>query len=279
MSSPPLQVSTTGELLNPGATAGVIETAPAQIAFANESSEHVTPRKELEEFIPRHRLPWNLPERTAFTGYNVEAENSACIEAGGELIAQLNAAQAHKMCSFLIQKAKAGWLILIAAYTFGLPDLVEQMQLAARRGVRCFVVADRRKGLGRTTRDMLAGLKAMKASGVDVTLVNGKDIQQVYGAAGRSVRPGRGIMHSKTVLVSDRLDFENECYCIVGSTNWTISSLCNFETSVLLQLTKSAAKKYHDNIMSWPSVRLTPEIELEADERNRSRTSSPSSQR
>ena len=69
-------------------------------------------------------------------------------------------------------------------------------------------------------------------------------------------------MHSKTMLVSDRLEFDNENYCIVGSTNRTISSLCNFETSVLLQLTKSAAKKYHDNIMSWPSVRLTPEIEL-----------------
>ena len=74
------------------------ETAPVQLASANEISEHVTSRE--------------LPERTAFTGYNEEAENSACIEAGGELIAQLNAAQAHKMCSFLIQKAKAGWLIL-----------------------------------------------------------------------------------------------------------------------------------------------------------------------
>ena len=217
-----------------------------------------------------------LPERKMFVGYNQSAENSACIESGGEIISQLNAAQTHKMSGFLIQKAEAGWFILITAYTFGLPDLVEYMQAAARRGVRCVVVADRRQGLGRSTKDMLAGLKAMKASGVDVTLVNGKDIQEVYSAAGRSVRPGRGIMHSKTVLVSDRSDFVNECYGIIGSTNWTISSLCNCETSVLLQLSKAAAQKWHDAIMSWPSVRLTPELEQEA-ERSRSRTSSPSS--
>ena len=125
MSPPPLQVCTTGELLYPGATAGVVKTAPIQLALANKSSERVTCRKESEWLVLRRSLLQNLPERTAFTGYSAGSENSACIEAGGELIAQLNAAQAHKMCSFLIQKAKAGWLILIAAYTFGLPDLVE----------------------------------------------------------------------------------------------------------------------------------------------------------
>ena len=283
MSSPPLQVCTAGEFLNPGATAGVADTAPTQVADVPEKEERLVSRLKLDDHIPfgsQYPRSLALPERAVFTGYNAQAENSACIEAGGELIAQLNAAQTHKMCSFLIQKARAGWQIVIGAYTFGLSDLVEQMQLAAKRGVRCFVIADRRQGLGKNTKDMLTGLKAMKASGVEVTLVSGADIQQVYGLAGRHVRPGRGIMHSKTMLVSDRIEFDNENYCIVGSTNWTISSLCNFETSVLLQLTKSAAKRYHDNMMSWPSVRLTPEVEFEAEERrrSRSRTSSPSSQ-
>ena len=67
----------------------------------------------------------------------------------------------------------------MTAYTFGLSGIVECMQLAARRGVRCVVTVDRRQGLGRATRDMLAGMKAMKASGVEILLVNGKDIQEV----------------------------------------------------------------------------------------------------
>ena len=125
---------------------------------------------------------------------------------------------------------------------------------------------------------MLAGIKAMKASGVQILLVNGKDIQEAYANAGRSVRPGRGIMHSKTILVADRADFSNENYVIIGSTNWTISSLCNFETSMLLQLSQRGARKWHENIMSWPSVKLTADIEAET-ERSRSRTSSPSSAR
>ena len=219
-----------------------------------------------------------LPERTAFIGYNSEAEGSAHIEAGGEMISQLNATEAHKMCSYLIQITKPGWIILMTAYTFGLPYIVECMQLAARRGVKCVVTVDRRQGLGKATRDMLAGIKAMKASGVQILLVNGRDIQEVYSAAGREVRPGRGIMHSKTIFVSDRLDFTNENYAVIGSTNWTISSLCNFETSVLLQLSKTGAQRWHDNIMSWPAVKLTADIEAEA-ERSRSRTSSPSSTR
>ena len=90
-------------------------------------------------------------------------------------------------------------------------------------------------------------------------------------------------MHSKAVLVSNRADFSNECYCIIGSTNWTISSLCNFETSVLLQLTQRAAQRMYTNITGWPSVRLTPELEQEAEQqqqqRGRSRTSSPASVR
>ena len=118
----------------------------------------------------------------------------------------------------------------------------------------------------------------MKASGVQILLVNGTDIQEVYKAEGRDVRPGRGIMHSKTILVAGRKDCANENYAVIGSTNWTISSLCNFETSMLLQLSQSGARRWHENIMSWPSVELTADIEAEA-ERSRSRTSSPSSTR
>ena len=126
---------------------------------------------------------------------------------------------------------------------------------------------------------MLQNLKGMQACGVEIALVNGKDIQQVYSSAGRSVRPGRGIMHSKTILATDRLEFNNECYGIIGSTNWTVANLCNCAMSVLLQLTQDAGREWFERIMGWPSVKLTPEIAREAGRRSRSRTSPPSSQR
>ena len=162
----------------------------------------------------------------------------------------------------------------MTAYTFGLSDL----QAAARRGARCIVVADRRQGVGRGPRDMLQNLKAMQACGVEIGLVNGKDIQVGSSEAGRSVRPGRGIMHNKTILATDRHGSSSECYCVIGSTNWTVSSLCSCEMSVLLQLAKEAGSEWFDRVMHWPSVKLTPDLEREA-ERSRSRTSSPSSQR
>ena len=191
---------------------------------------------------------------TIFTGYNAEAENSANITAGGELLAMLDATQTHKMCAYFIQQARAGWVILMAAYTFGLLDICEHMQQAQRRGARCIVIADRGQGVGKSTRDMLQNLKAMQACGVEIGLVNSKDIQGVYSEAGRSVRPGRGIMHSKTIFAAGKSDFSGENYCVVGSTNWTISSLCNFEMSVLLQLTQQAGSEWFDRIMHWPSV-------------------------
>jgi phosphatidylserine/phosphatidylglycerophosphate/cardiolipin synthase-like enzyme len=129
---------------------------------------------------------------------------------------------------------------------------------------------------------MSTHLKTLKASGGDIRLVNGRDIQTEYSAAGRSCPPGRGIMHSKSLLVSDRADFSGENYVIVGSCNWTISSLCNVETSVLLQLTQKAATDWKDLVLGWPYVKLTAElereVELQKDRRSdrRSRTNSPS---
>ena len=144
----------------------------------------------------------------------------------------------------------------MTAYTFGLLDICEHMQQAQRKGARCIVIADRGQGVGKSIRDMLQNLKAMQACGVEIGLVNGKDIQGVYSEAGRSVRPGRGIMHSNTIFAADKSDFSGENNCVVGSTNWTISSLCNFEMSVLLQLTQQAGSEWFDRIILWLKVRL-----------------------
>ena len=104
---------------------------------------------------------------------------------------------------------------------------------------------------------MLASLEAMRFSGTEISLADGKDIQGEYRTVGRHVPPGRGIQHSKTLFVADNADFSGENYLIIGSCNWTTSSRCNYELSSLIQLDRDGAKRHPDTVMSWPSVPLT----------------------
>ena len=62
---------------------------------------------------------------------------------------------------------------------------------------------------------------------------DGTEIQEEYAAIGRSVRPGRGILHMKVLAVGP--------YAIIGSTNWTTSSKCNHEMSSVLKLTEDGS--------------------------------------
>jgi len=60
------------------------------------------------------------------------------------------------------------------------------------------------------------------------------DIQGVYAEVGRKVPPGKGICHGKVVVAGP--------YAIIGSTNWTTSSKCNAELSVLMFLKEAGFK-------------------------------------
>ena len=198
-----------------------------------------------------------MPARKIFDGYNEEAEHASVIVSSGHLLSIMNAAQTHKMCRYLTQKAQAGWIWLLTCYTFDVESIQIDVQEANRRDVKTTVIADRRTSLGKGTRDMLQSLKAMRFSGTEVSLADGKDIQGFYAKVGRSVPPGRGIQHSKTLFVADNADFSGENYLIIGSCNWTTSSRCNYELSSLIQLDTDGAKKHHDSVMSWPTVPLS----------------------
>ena len=175
----------------------------------------------------------------------------------------MNAAQTHKMCRYLTQKAQAGWIWLLTCYTFDVEAITIDVQEATRRDVKTTVIVDHRTSLGNGTRDMLASLKAMRFSGTQISLADGKDIQGVYATVGRHVPPGRGIQHSKTLFVADNADFSGENYLIIGSCNWTTSSRCNYELSSLIQLSTDGAKKHHGSVMSWPTVPLSISEERE----------------
>ena len=69
-------------------------------------------------------------------------------------------------------------------------------------------------------------------------LVDGSDIASEYAAVGKVVGvKGKGHHHAKT--------FRMGSFLIAGSTNWTTSSRCNVEVSLLVQLGTVGEAKYH----------------------------------
>ena len=137
----------------------------------------------------------------------------------------------------------------------------------ARSGASVKMFADERTSTSQLTRNQLRRLIELREAGVTVWLGTGTDIQPEYAAAGRKVRPGKGILHAKCLRADNWL--------ICGSTNWTTCSRCNTELSVLIQLSpegiaelENIAAKLHGR-----SVLLSDEHELIANCRR-----SPSSQ-
>ena len=280
----PLQACPAGEVLNPGAAAGVqIEKQPGGRWNALLNSESGLTQSLVHQRGPPIALHdlvvpsgyvrsfRDLPERKIFSNYNYNADHACTLSEGGVLLAMMTAHQTVKLARYLVQSLKTGSVIIMTTFTLGLQDLVDDLQKACQRGVETAILADRRSSFGQT-RDMITNLKTLKANGSDVRLVNGRDIQREYVQAGRNVPAGRGLMHPKSLFISDTKDFSGEVYVIVGSCNWTISSLCNFETSVLLQLTQTAATEWKETVLGWPFVKLTAELERE-EELNRERKS------
>ena len=83
---------------------------------------------------------------------------------------------------------------------------------------------------------------------VAMYLCYGSSIEENYHSANRNVRVtgGRslGAFHAKCIRVGE--------YLVVGSTNWTLSSLCNREMSILCRLDQEGIERF--NVM-WKSLR------------------------
>ena len=97
---------------------------------------------------------------------------------------------------------------------------------------------DYREVLGKRTREMKTCIIALKSAGVRVHVVAGQDIQVEYGLIGRQVRPGKGILHQKAVMVGP--------WVIMGSANLTTASRCNHELGTLLYLDEVTRGIYVD---------------------------------
>ena len=120
---------------------------------------------------------------------------------------------------------------------------------------------DHRETIGKRTREQTTKVVALQSAGVRVYVVAGTDIQKEYAQVNRKVRPGKGILHEKAVLVGPWL--------IVGSTNWTTSARTNHELSTLLWLDEATREIYHErfNLLMEAGEPLTDEIISLSEER------------
>ena len=152
---------------------------------------------------------------TLFDDYDCSAENAAWLIPGGGGIVKcfMPAAICHKMAVFLLDKAE--YRAVLIAFTFDLLAIAEALSRAAKRGVDVKVYADCCHTLRGCTKFQPVRFREMKDSGVVVRLT--------HGSTGKS-----GLQHSKTLLVDEHL--------IVGSANWTNSTLSNQECSALIHL-------------------------------------------
>ena len=140
----------------------------------------------------------------------------------GNVVAFMNSKQTVAVATFLIGEAEAN--VFLTCFTFDLGVIADALQSAANRGVEVTVVADRQHTFKGSTQQQLDRLSCLDDKGVKVVLATG-----LFG----------GIQHSKTLIVDNAL--------IIGSTNWTTSSLTNSECSTLIELDKGGLKQWN----SW----------------------------
>jgi len=169
--------------------------------------------------------------------YDFKADNAVRLyrAPAGVMMSSLNCKQAHKLACYMLKRAEYGTLVHLYCFTFGLQCLTDALTGAAVRGVRVDILADRRATFAGTTRGQLAHLKQCQSCGCQVSLLSGVPIQDEYKKIGRAVYPGTGILHAKTLMVGR--------YLLLGSANWTTSSACNIEDSVLLYLSESGLEE------------------------------------
>jgi phosphatidylserine/phosphatidylglycerophosphate/cardiolipin synthase-like enzyme len=124
-------------------------------------------------------------------------------------------------------------------YTFDYQPLVAALctAKAAAPDRRVDVVLDRAQTLSGPTKNQNAMARQLIAAGVRVRLARGNRLSPVYQEAGRPNNMGSlsGALHAKSIIIGRHV--------FVGSTNWTVSSRANQESSVHLTLDAITAEE------------------------------------
>ena len=149
----------------------------------------------------------------------------------------------------VLESVGKGGRVLVRAYSFDQPDVINSLKQATERGCLTMVVADRSQAAGKT-KTQLQMLKELRSSGVRVRLTEGLNVSQAYERDNRAVRLGRklrGLQHGKSAYVqTDREDRRSPVQLVVGSCNLTTSSKANYEAGVALEMSQESetAKKW-----------------------------------
>ena len=92
---------------------------------------------------------------------------------------------------------------------------------------------------------------------------SGFDIQEEYRKIGKVVDPAKGILHAKS--------FRMGRYLICGCTNWTFSSRCNQEMSVLCRMSNAGIADFERRVedIAHNAIKMMP-AKLKGGRRSRS---------
>ena len=125
--------------------------------------------------------------------------------------------------------------IFLTVYTFDLESITEALvkQRTVHPESSIKLVADKGQGMGHSTRAMHQQLLKLQEAGVQVRLLSGNWLAKHYGVSAPRLHGRTGIQHSKTLRVGDRW--------MVGSCNWTWSSMANWEVVTEVKLNAAGA--------------------------------------
>ena len=88
---------------------------------------------------------------------------------------------------------------------------------------------------------MILRLTELMDNGITVFYQSGENIREEYAAVGRNVmREARGVLHGKF--------FRMDHYCVIGSTNFTVSSRTNQECNTLIRLNAKGIEQFSQRI-------------------------------
>ena len=154
----------------------------------------------------------------------------------------MNATETHKIVEYLLLwiikmrdvKASIWWL----AFTFDRQDIVDALIACKRAGHQIRFGADYNQTVGGRTRDQIGCLSRLNANGVEVNLIRGYPLGPVYQTEGRQMFGNlQGIQHCKSFYAEISKKDTVFKFFVIGSANWTLSSRCNCEMSLFLDIT------------------------------------------
>ena len=127
--------------------------------------------------------------------------------------------------------------VMLRAYSFDAPSVLEALEAAVARGASCSLIADASQCS--KTKLQWQSLKRVATAGVSVRLASGRSVRDAYVSDGRGAAVGaglKGLHHAKALLVIG----DKTAELVVGSLNWSTSSKANSECGLRLAVASDA---------------------------------------